>query len=364
MNVRKLCEAYKSWCNGTNALVLATVVETEGSTYSKAGARMLIDSDGDFEGLLSGGCLENDLIEHARLVIESGLPKIVSYDMRGTDDEFWGLGVGCDGAISVLLQRLHSEDGFEPLGTIVEYIEREEAVVSAVVVASSSDGASIGASSLFGNDFQCNFGIDELLFQQVFAQAKITLAAGTSRASNQTHDINGESVTVLYCRVDPAPRILVLGAGPDALPVVEFMSQLGWHVTVVDHRSAYLGRINVDFSSNMLLQSPAMLQDDLVLNSFAAAVVMSHNLAADRQYLAQLSKSDIAFIGLLGPAARKLRLLDELGEIDPNLQQRIHGPVGFDIGASTPESIALSITAQVHASMKFRSGQALDTSHV
>jgi len=164
--------------------------------------------------------------------------------------------------------------------------------------------------------------------------------------------------------VDPAPRILVLGAGPDALPVVEFMSQLGWHVTVVDHRSAYLGRINVDFSSNMLLQSPAMLQDDLVLNSFAAAVVMSHNLAADRQYLAQLSKSDIAFIGLLGPAARKLRLLDELGEIDPNLQQRIHGPVGFDIGASTPESIALSITAQVHASMKFRSGQALDTSHV
>jgi xanthine/CO dehydrogenase XdhC/CoxF family maturation factor len=116
----------------------------------------------------------------------------------------------------------------------------------------------------------------------------------------------------------------------------------------------------VDSVSNVLLQSPAALKSDLELNAYAAAVVMSHNLAADRQYLDQLASSNIPFIGLLGPTARKARLLDELGDAGKNLQQRVHGPVGFDIGAATPESIALSIAAQIHASVRSRGGQPLD----
>jgi xanthine dehydrogenase accessory factor len=360
MNVRKLGRAYRSWCQGSNALVLATVVATEGSTYSKAGARMLIDANGDYEGLLSGGCLEGDLIEHARRVIESGTSEIVSYDMRGTDDEFWGLGVGCDGAITILLQRLQSDDSFEPLATIIKYIERDEAIVSATVIATASDNTLLGTSTLLANDFHRNYGIGHSFVEQVTAHAETMLSADSSLAESSRHEIAGESITVLYSRVDPAPRILVLGAGPDALPVVEFIAQLGWSVTVVDHRPSYLDRISVDSVSNTLLQSPATLSRDLDLNAYAAAVVMSHNLAADRQYLGQLASSNIPFIGLLGPSARKTRLLDELGDAGKSLQQRVHGPVGFDIGASTPESIALSIAAQVHASVCSRGGRPLD----
>jgi xanthine dehydrogenase accessory factor len=362
MNVRKLCEAYRSWCKGSNALVLATVVATEGSTYSKSGARMLIDANGDFEGLLSGGCLESDLIEHARRVIDSGIGEIVTYDMRGTDDEFWGLGVGCDGAISILLQRLHSDDNFEPLATMVSAIEQNEAIVSAIVVATTSDASLLGASTLSGDNSQCNYGIDESFLQQVSAQAEKTLTAESSQAQNLVHESDGQSITVLYSRLDPAPRILVLGAGPDALPVVQFIAQLGWSVTVVDHRPAYLDRITLEPVENKLLQSPATLHSDLDLNSYAAAVVMSHNLAADRQYLKQLADSGIRFIGLLGPTARKTRLIEELGDAGETLQQRVRGPVGFDIGATTPESIALSIAAQIHASLRARSGTPLDTS--
>lgn len=362
MNVRNLCEAYNSWCKGSNALVLATVVATEGSTYSKSGARMLIDANGDFEGLLSGGCLEADLIEHARHVISSATAEIVSYDMRGTDDEFWGLGVGCDGAIRILLQRLHSDQNFEPLATMVRYIEHDEAIVSATVVATTSDNTLLGASALFGHDLNCNYGIGDSFIAQIAAKANEVLGADSSLAVTSEHALEDESIRVLYTRVDPAPQVLVLGAGPDALPVVKFITQLGWNVTLADHRPSYLDRIAVDSTTNLSLQAPASLHSDVELNAFAAAVVMSHNLAADRQYLKQLAKSTIPFIGLLGPGNRKTRLLDELGEDAANLSQRVHGPVGFDIGANTPESIALSIAAQIHASLQSRSGKPLDDS--
>jgi len=268
--------------------------------------------------------------------------------------------VGCDGAITILLQRLHSDDKFEPLATMVKYIERDEAIVSATVVATTSDSTLLGASMLLANDFHRNDGIGDAFVEHVTAHSETTLCADSSIAESSRHEIAGESITVLYSRVDPAPRILVIGAGPDALPVVEFIAQLGWSVTVVDHRPSYLDRISVDSVANTLLQSPAALSRDLELNAYAAAVVMSHNLAADRQYLGQLASSNIPFIGLLGPSARKARLLDELGDAGTSLQKRVHGPVGFDIGADTPESIALSIAAQIHASVRSRGGQPLD----
>ena len=193
-------------------------------------------------------------------------------------------------------------------------------------------------------------------------QAEKALAAESALAENASHKFEGESITVLYSRVDPAPQVLILGAGPDALPLVQFIAQLGWSVTLVDHRPSYLDRISVDSVANTLLQSPATLHSDLNMNDFAAAVVMSHNLAADRQYLSQLAASDIPFIGLLGPKKRKTRLLDELGNAGAILRQRIHGPVGFDIGAHTPESIALSIATQIHASIRSRNGEPLDRS--
>ncbi len=363
MNVRKIGEAYKSWCTGPNALVLATVVKTEGSTYSKAGARMLIDSNGDFEGLLSGGCLENDLIEHARQVIKTGQCKIVSYDMRGTDDEFWGLGVGCNGAIDILLQRLTIEDAFEPLKTMVSRIDQNESIVSSLIVASTSDSAPVGASIVSGAGFHNSHGIDGALLHEILAQAEKILLAEPSRAFTATHKLNGDSISVLYSRIDPAPQVLVLGAGPDALPVVELMARLGWNVTLVDHRPTYVDRTNVASVTKILLQSPSALEDELRLDTFAAAVVMSHNLTADRQYLRQLAASSVPFVGLLGPVARKTRLLNELGELGTHLQQRVSGPVGFDIGANTPESIALSIAAQVHAAHASRCGLPLDNSH-
>src|SRR3990170_88649 len=105
-NLRTLVSAYRALKNARRSLVLATVVETLGSTYRKAGARMLITEDGEFHGIIGGGCFEGDLLERARRVFADGNPDLVFYDMRAPEDELWGLGMGCNGAVRLLLERL------------------------------------------------------------------------------------------------------------------------------------------------------------------------------------------------------------------------------------------------------------------
>ncbi len=116
------------------ALVLGIVLETAGSTYRKPGALMLIASDGDYAGLLSGGCLEGDLREHANAVRETGVPKVVSYDLRGPDDLLWGLGVGCEGAMNILLIRVAEANGWQPIAHFLESLHSHRATAVGIVV--------------------------------------------------------------------------------------------------------------------------------------------------------------------------------------------------------------------------------------
>jgi xanthine/CO dehydrogenase XdhC/CoxF family maturation factor len=145
----------------------------------------------------------------------------------------------------------------------------------------------------------------------------------------------------------PVPRVLILGAGLDAVPLVNVLAELGWRVSVADHRPAYLERAGFARAEAMLAVRPDALSDAVQLKAFDAIVLMSHHLATDRQYLQQLAGIDVPYLGLLGPPARKRRLLDELGGSAGALAQRLRGPVGIDIGADTAESIAVSIAAEI-----------------
>ena len=129
-----LLEAFAEWSAADEPLVLASVYETEGSTYSKAGARMLITGDGRFHGMLSGGCLEGDLAERARQVLDSGRSQAVTYDLGKNDEELWGLGVGCDGLMRIFLQPLSAADGYEPFATMARALAGDTEQVSVTVI--------------------------------------------------------------------------------------------------------------------------------------------------------------------------------------------------------------------------------------
>ncbi len=319
------------------ARVLATVVATAGSTYRKAGARMLIMADGSYLGLLSGGCLEADLKLHARQVTDSGVPRAVEYDMRGPDDILFGIGAGCEGAMRVLLEPANAAS-------------RAAAALAAAGRTASSGAPSCLVAVHESTTMPLGTYSGASLPPDLAAAASQSLADGCSREVRR----DGERLRAFVQFLPPPPHLLICGAGPDAEPVASAGLSLGWRVTVVDHRPAYADARRFP-GAVVLLTEAGALRSAIALDTCHAAVVMSHHLVSDVAYLRELSSAATPdYVGLLGPAARRSRIAQELGAAADGLRTRLRGPVGIDIGAVTPEAIGIAIVSQVHAALAGR----------
>lgn len=324
------------------SLVLGIVLETAGSTYRKPGALMLIASDGDYAGLLSGGCLEGDLREHAATVRETGVPRVVSYDLRGPDDLLWGLGVGCEGAMNILLIRVGEANGWQPIAHFLDSLRSHRATAVGIVVEAGTSGRTAGdiilprSSSASPTD-------------PPLSQIELALLEQATRQKATWLEIDEPGVKIFGLAHALPPRVLILGAGPDTVPIVDFASRLGWKVTLVDHRPAYAKPSRFPSAEKVIHARPEELGKTLDTRGFDAAVVMSHHLASDLTYLIGLAKSEIPYVGLLGPAIRREKLLSDMGADADALRPRLRAPVGLALGGRAPESIALAIVAEIHA---------------
>lgn len=350
MTVRDLLSSFSGWREERKPLVLASVYDTEGSTYSKAGARMLISGDGTFQGMLSGGCLEGDLAERALEVLASGTPQSVTYDLGKNDEELWGLGVGCDGLMRIFLQPLLPNEDFQPFPAIAGVLASDSQGIAATVLSSAHEALAAGATQVLHDGVTASFGIPDEHRGTFLREAET--AAEQEKSCTREIDIDGRAVTVLFAQLVPPPKLLILGAGLDALPVLRLATELGWRATVQDHRPAYIERGGFAQAERVLCVPPVDLPENVSLDRYDGAIVMSHHLATDRKYLAMLAGSRVPYIGLLGPRDRRKRLMQDLGELALRLEHRLHGPAGFDIGADGPASIALSILAEMHAELK------------
>jgi xanthine dehydrogenase accessory factor len=315
--------------------ILATIVAASGSTYRKPGARMLMMADGHFLGLLSGGCLESDLQEHAREVRDNGTPQAIEYDMRGPDDVLFGIGAGCEGAMRILL---------EPAG------EGTSAAAALSMTGTATQRGEASVLLLIHDSTQFRLGTYAMGSDLPQPFSKAASEALTAKHSRAVVVGSGSTRTRAFIQyIAPPPHLLICGAGPDAQPVVSMARSLGWRVTVVDHRPHFTdsGRFA---GARVLCARTSQLRTTVDLSRCHAAVVMSHHLVSDESYLRELSVAEVpAYVGLLGPESRRLRLMSALGPAWEGLTSRIHGPVGIAIGAATPEAIALSIVAQIHA---------------
>lgn len=288
MNARRIMCFFEERRSKGESLVMATVINTGGSTYSKAGEQMLIDSEGNFCGMLSGGCLEGDLVERSRSVMETGTAQTVTYDLS-SDDELWGLGVGCEGTMHILLQALSPENSYEPFASVVKVLNGHVP---------------------------------------------------------RTIEIHADDVTYSVV-VLPSPSLLIMGAGLDSEPVVKIATELGWRCSVVDHRPAYISSRSFGDGVVATCVPADDLSSRLDLSIFDLALVMSHHLVSDRSYLRQLASTDIGYVGLLGPPKRRDRLLGELGDLSKKFQGRIHAPAGIQLGGRGPGPIAVEIIAEM-----------------
>jgi xanthine dehydrogenase accessory factor len=343
-SLRGLLPLFQRERESGRALVLATVVRTDGPTYTKAGALMLIAQSGEYSGLLSGGCLEGDLAEHGRAVLKDGQPKLVRYDMHGPDDLLFGLGSGCEGAMDILLQRLDVAGAWQPMTRLASAWQARR-LEGLLLIVRSEDSSLPAGSGAFISDAAPFGSIAPRALSPLVQEQR---AHGANRFMPQALP----GVDVLGLIETPAPRVVLLGAGPDAKPVAELASFLGWSLTVIDHRSHYAQPERFPHAELVLDGGPPALTQLLQAGSsrserFAAAIVMSHHFLSDRNYLAALASSDIPYVGLLGPAMRRERILSQLGAQAARLRTRLHSPVGLDLGADTPEAIALAIGAEI-----------------
>jgi xanthine dehydrogenase accessory factor len=337
-----LGDFFRSCRDRGEPLVLATVARTLGSTYRKAGAQMLIAGDGRAAGLLSGGCLETDLMERARAVL-AGSPVVADYDTRSSDDLIWGIGLGCEGAMSILLTRLDRANDYQPFAFVEDCRRRGEPGNFALVTHSTNAAYPLGASFRSNSQAVLPAAVADVLDAPGSLHAATTVETG--------------GVTFLIAPVELPPRLLVLGAGPDAMPLVEIAGLMNWHVTVFDHRPAYAVAERFPRAQRVALHPAGELTRELQAAHYDAAVVMSHHLLSDQAYLAALAgHGAIPYIGLLGPAPRRARLMQELADKSAGLSGRLHGPIGLDIGAKTPETIALAIVAEIQAVLAGRPG--------
>lgn len=344
MSLLSTIRAFDEWRWAGRQLALVTVVETQGSTYTKAGHRMLVADQGDYHGLVSGGCLEGDLAAHASEVITSGEPQLLTYDLRDDADEIWGLGIGCNGLLRLLVQRLDPAHHYQPYLDIAECHRSFAGGQLGIVIQSSMAAIPLGATWL-----QSAAGISHSNLDDAGVAAVGQALATDSRPGIRAVSAAGDSLEVLQTRVAPVPRLLVIGAGPDAVPLVRLAVELGWRVTITDHRPAYLDAPGLNVADARIHARPGSLAGQLTPDEFHASVVMTHHLDSDREHLRELAATGPAYVGLLGPRARRDRLLDDLGDAGIALQPRLHGPVGLDIGADSPETIALAVAAEIQA---------------
>ncbi|WP_143872329.1 XdhC family protein [Catenovulum sediminis] len=289
--------------------VLGTIIETQGSSYRKTGAMLFINNLGQYFGLLSGGCLEADIMRQAQKVMDTNQAIVIQYDMREEDDISWELGIGCGGMVRILLQPLNKQNQYHQLPLVLELLQAR---------------------------------------QKTYYQLNLNAPDQTNLVANTSDELD----SALTIELNPIPHIAIFGAGIDARPLVAMAGTLGWEITLIDDRTNNARAQYFPAATRIIRQSAETLKSHPLLNNIDAAVIMGHNISFDAQALKTLQNSSARYIGLLGPEHRKQKVLN-CASIS-TLTKPVSGPIGLNLGGDLPESIALSILAEVHAVLEQR----------
>jgi xanthine/CO dehydrogenase XdhC/CoxF family maturation factor len=331
-------------------LVLATVVAVSGSSYRKPGARMLMGEEGWLAGGVSGGCLEADIVRKAFFWTSTG-PRLLRYDSTGDNPEDEGglsFALGCNGVVDVLLERF--EPG--PSDALTFAAEARQAGRRAVVATVYRGPASaVGSRLRLGEDGTEAGDLSGSLRDAVREAAREALEAGRTWSG----PCGGADVLVEV--VEPPHPLVIFGGGFDVAPVVAQAAGLGWHVTVVADRPTESLRRRFPLAHAVVSAKARDAADAVPLSARTLAVLMTHSLPQDRELLPRLLPRPLRYLGVLGPRARTERLLAEMSPAPTPAQlDKLHAPMGLDVGAEGAEEIALSVMAELQAVVADRDG--------
>ena len=312
--IKKVMEAHEKAMTLGKKSVLATVVALDGSSYRRPGVRMLLSEDGTMIGAVSGGCVEKEVLRQAQSVFETEVPKVMIYDGRYR--------LGCEGVLYILLEPFMP--GQNTISTFWKTIQSRD-----------------------------SFRITSF-FQK--AHGESTSFGSVIQLDGETHTFR-ESYTISKAEqrftqdLDPCFKLVIIGAEHDAVQLCAMAAMMGWEVTVVANPKEQKAKSDFPGAGQFIQTEPEDFA--LQLDHKTGVLLMTHSYAKDLHYLSILREQKPQYFGVLGPVRRREKLFNELLERHPDTSlefiESVYGPAGLELGAETPQEIALSVLAEILA---------------
>lgn len=358
--IREIIQAYDQTVHSGKSAALAAVVHLEGSSYRRPGARMIVNDEGELTGAISGGCLEGDALRKALLVLSRQQSKLVTYDTSDEDDMTIGIQLGCAGVIQVLFEPIDPNKPDNPIQLLRKAVAvRQESVLVTLFSLDRKHDVQPGTCLLMeaNGNISGNIPYRELeaaILEDVYD------AMAQRRSSFREYSHQHARTTAFIEFLQPAVSLVVVGAGNDAIPMMQIADSIGWDVRVVDGRNTHARPERFTAACQVLVSKPEKVLEQLPIDNRTVFVMMTHNYNYDLAMLKALLPKDIPYIGMLGPRKKLERMLDEIraggAEITPEMLSRIYGPTGLEIGAETAGEIALSIISEIQAVLNQKPG--------
>ena len=358
--VQQILGAYHEAMHAGKKVALATVVHVEGSSYGRPGSRMLVTDSGEMTGAISGGCLEGDALRKALLAINQQQTKLVTYDTRDEEEASIGAQLGCSGIIQVLFEPIQQQLPLHPILLLQKAVAiRQSAVLVTFFSYSNQLQKQPGTCLLREANGNVSGSIPFAAIEQDVMQ-DMEEVWNCRQSAFKEYEVEDTSFMAFIEWIPPTVSLVVVGAGNDAIPLMEIGNTLGWDVRIVDGRPTYAKPDRFTSACQVLVSKPEKALAQIPIDDHTVFVLLTHNYQYDLAMLKSLLPLHIPYIGVLGPKKKLERMLQEVEdsgiEITPKMLDKIYGPTGLEIGAETAEEIALSIVAEIKAVLSNKRG--------
>ncbi|GAA0877213.1 XdhC family protein [Algoriphagus jejuensis] len=345
-----IIQAYDQAKSENQKVALATVVKVDGSAYRRPGARMLVTEEGKLTGAISGGCLEGDALRKAQAVIFQQKSMLVTYDTTDEDDQKFGVGLGCNGIIHVLIEPIDFEDSQNPVELIkTAFADRDAGLLLTIFSVKNSKSEQIGTVILEKGGRRLGNWEKRIADPELKALLEKEIAGFDSIGIIKSYP-DQDDISVFFEVLKPAIRVLLFGAGNDTQPLARMAEILGFELVLIDGRKNLATPTRFPFAKQIIHGTAEEVISQLETDGHTVALLMTHNFEYEAIVLEKLSSCMIPYIGILGPKRKTEKLIQRLETREIHISsENIFAPMGLDIGAEGSEEIALAILAEVKA---------------
>ncbi len=349
--IRQIIDKYENTDFEQEKIAIATVVNVEESSYRRIGARMLVSSNGNWIGGISGGCLEGDALRRSQKAIYNEAPSRVVYDTMDDDANQIGVGLGCNGRLEVLFTPIDPTDTDNQIEILKKIKEKDAPSVLITIIDITSSNFELGRSiiaSELKEDF-AGISLDQIqpLIQETFTKKRSQIF--------ELQGENDEAFKVLFEFIRPEMKLVIIGDNYDVSALVSIVDQIGWDIYIVGRKKKV--------PKSTFAKAKAVIEyedyDSLSIDEYTSVLLMSHDYNWDMHILRQVLTQQPVYLGMLGPKKRMLKMEKEEGLEDLSKVAFMHSPIGLDVGAETPEEIAISILAEILSVFRNRDGSQL-----